>query len=311
MVGCGGPSAPDVPPADVSLGDTWTRPADGAVMVYVPAGEFGMGSTEAQFQEAVSQCVDDGYNRNDCEALFGVEKPVHTVTLDGFWIDRYEVTNAQYAAFLNDQGNQTEGGVTWLDIEGDGCLIEQSDGEFRPKSGYADHPVICVSWYGARAYAEWVGGRLPTEAEWEYAARGPDGNVYPWGDDFDGARANFCDTNCTYDWGATEYDDGYERTAPVGSFPDGVSWCGVQDLVGNVWEWTRSLWGEDWQEPDFGYPYDPEDGRENLEAGNDVLRVSRGGAYYRRPRNVRCASRSGYDSDNRSWGHGFRVVVSP
>jgi formylglycine-generating enzyme required for sulfatase activity len=142
---------PDVPPPNASLGDTWTRPTDEAVMVYVPAGEFEMGSTEGDSDE----------------------QPVHDVTLDGFWIDKHEVTNAQFAAFLNEKGNQEEGGTTWLELDSDDCLIEKSGEEFRPKSGYADHPVVEVSWYGAKAYAKWVGGQLPSEAEWEYAARGP------------------------------------------------------------------------------------------------------------------------------------------
>ena len=128
-------------------------------MVYVPGGTFQMGSTEGD---------DD-------------EQPVHEVTLDGFWIDKYEVTNAQFVAFLNEKGNQEENGEEWLELEDVDCNIELTGGEFRPKNGYADHPVIEVSWCGARAYAEWVGGRLPTEAEWEKAARGIDGQTYPWG----------------------------------------------------------------------------------------------------------------------------------
>jgi formylglycine-generating enzyme required for sulfatase activity len=271
-------------------------------MVYVPAGEFEMGSTEAQFQEAVEQCVDDGQERDDCEGWFGDEKPAHTVSLDGFWIDKYEVTNAQFAAFLNEKGNQEVGGTTWLELDSDYCLIEESGGEFQPKSGYADHPVVEVSWYGARAYAEWVGGQLPSEAEWGYAARGPEGQIYPWGNEFDGTRLNFCDVNCAHDWRATGYDDGYEETAPVGSFPDGASWCGALDMAGNVWEWTRSLYEV--------YPYDPDDGREDLEAGGS--RVLRGGAFYSASRLVRCAFRDLRDLPfDRSWDLGFRVVVSP
>jgi len=119
------------------------------VMIYVPAGEFEMGSTQGDSDE----------------------QPVHTVALDGFWIDRTEVTNAQFAAFLNDQGNQTEGGAAWREFERVCCPIERAGNEYRPQSGYADHPVIEVRWYGAAAYCEWVGARLPTEAEWEYATR--------------------------------------------------------------------------------------------------------------------------------------------
>ncbi|MBN1922754.1 MAG: SUMF1/EgtB/PvdO family nonheme iron enzyme, partial [Anaerolineae bacterium] len=189
--------APSATPApELKLGATRTREADGMVMVYVPAGEFQMGSTQ----------YDD-------------EQPVHTVALDGFWLDRTEVSNAQYAAFLSATGNQSEGGATWLDSTDEDCLIEQVGNTFRPKSGYAQHPVIEVTWYGAATYCEWAGGRLPTEAEWEYAARGPEGLTYPWGNTFDGTRLNFCEKNCNYDWADKSVDDGYKFTAPVGSYP--------------------------------------------------------------------------------------------
>jgi formylglycine-generating enzyme required for sulfatase activity len=182
------------------------------VMVYVPGGTFQMGSSEGD-----SGAHDD-------------EFPQHTVTLDDFWIDQTEVTNAQFAAFLNDQGNQTEGGTTWLELEDEYCLIEQVEGQYRPKSGYADHPVIEVSWYGADAYCGWVGAQLPTEAKWEYAARGKQGYIYPWGND-----APTCERaqgECS------------GRTVPVGSLPDGASWCGALDMAGNVWEWTADWYGD-------------------------------------------------------------------
>jgi formylglycine-generating enzyme required for sulfatase activity len=107
------PSAGETPPTDATLGDTWTRPADGAEMVYVPAGEFLMGSSE------------------DDPDAYSNEKPRHTVSLDAFWIDKHEITNAQYAAFLNDQGNQEEGGSTWLDLKSGYCLIEEVGGQFQ------------------------------------------------------------------------------------------------------------------------------------------------------------------------------------
>jgi formylglycine-generating enzyme required for sulfatase activity len=115
-------------------------------------------------------------------------------------------------------------------------------------SDKSNHPVVCVDWHGAKAYCEWAGGRLPTEAEWEKAARGPDGQKYPWGDELDGSLANFCDTNCPDDWKNEGYNDGYGLTAPVGSYPGGASFYGVHDLGGNVWEWTGSEYKP--------YPYD-------------------------------------------------------
>jgi formylglycine-generating enzyme required for sulfatase activity len=259
-------------------------------MVYVPAGEFEMGSTEAQFQEAVEQCVDAGNERDDCEGWLGDEKPAHTVSLDGFWIDKYEVTNAQFAAFLNEEGNQEEGGVTWLELDSDHCLIEESGGEFQPKSGYADHPVVDVSWYGAKAYAEWVGGRLPTEAEWEYAARGPEGRIYPWGDE-----EPTCDL--------AQYVGCSGDTVPVDSLPNGASWCGALNMAGNVWEWVA-----DWYDGDY-YARSPLENPGGPEDGG--YRVFRGGAFSHNARHVRCASRNGGHPHHRYLDGGFRVVVSP
>jgi len=247
-------------------GDTRSRSTDGMVMVYVPGGTFQMGSTDGG---------DD-------------EKPVHAVTLDSFWIDQYEVTNEQFAAFLNEQGNQTEGGATWLDLEDEDCLIEGEGGEYRPKSGYQDHPVIEVSWYGAQAYCEWAGGRLPTEAEWEYAARGPDGNTYLWGEAFECSRGNFYGESC----------DGYERTAPVGSFEDGASWCGALDMAGNVWEWVVDWYGE--------YLSTAQKNPTGPEAGD--YKVLRGGSWVTSPISVRSANRYGDIPDVRFGGVGFRCV---
>jgi len=103
-----------------------------------------------------------------------------------------------------------------------------------------DQPVVCVDWFQAHSYCEWAGGRLPTEAEWEYAARGLERLIFPWGDIFDGTRLNYCDANCDFDWALTDdtFDDGYTYTAPVGRFPAGASWCGALDMAGNVHEWV-------------------------------------------------------------------------
>jgi formylglycine-generating enzyme required for sulfatase activity len=157
----------------LSVGVAGTRIWDGMTEVYVPAGELEMGSDEGDSDE----------------------RPVHAVALDGLWLDRTEVTNAQFAAFLNEGGNQEEGGVTWLDLGDEDCLIERVRGTCQPRSGYGDHPVVEVTWFGARAYCERVGAQLPTEAQWEYAARGPQGWVFPWGDAFHGTRTNYRDAN--------------------------------------------------------------------------------------------------------------------
>jgi formylglycine-generating enzyme required for sulfatase activity len=235
-------------PADAQLGDSWTRPADGMVMVYVPAGEFEMGSEDGDPDE----------------------RPVHTVALGAFWIDQTEVTNGQFVAFLNRQGNQTEGGVTWLDLDDEDALIELGGGKFVPKTDYGDHPVIEVSWYGAQAYCEWAGGRLPTEAEWEYAARGPDALTYPWGDDppdCSSAQSSSCDG----------------ETVPVGSLPAGASWCAALDVAGNAFEWVS-----DWYSASY-YGTSPRENPEGPPSGE--YRILRGGSWFHDPYYTRGANR--------------------
>jgi formylglycine-generating enzyme required for sulfatase activity len=206
-------------PTEISM----VSEVDGMVMVNVPEGSFLMGSTS-----------DDSYADAD-------EFPQHKVYLNEFWIDRTEVTNAMFASFLNEEGNQSEGEETWLDVGGENVRIEKVSGEWRAVSGYVDHPVVGVTWYGARAYCGWAGRRLPSEAEWEKAARGTDGGMYPWGDDFDSSLANVDDKKVGEFYTMTCSPlgcDGYDRTAPVGSFPGGASPYGALDMAGNVWEWV-------------------------------------------------------------------------
>ncbi len=317
--------APTGTPAPI---ETQTRPRDGMVMVYVPAGQFEMGMSDAQVDQALRACkaVND-----DCEQEgFKDEQPAHTVALDTFWIDQTEVTNMQFAAFLNEQGNQSEeinsqfaewlmghssyssiynqveGKVYWLE-PGLYGLIGQVGGEFRPKSGYADYPVIEVSWYGAAAYCDWVGGRLPTEAEWEYAARGPDSLMYPWGNTFDGTRLNHRDASFVFKpFGRdTAYDDGYARWAPVGTYPDGASWCGALDMAGNVWEWVDDWYGDDY------YAHSPTANPQGpATAGPYNLRVRRGGSWYDSAWAVAAYRRGEVPSSLRVHWVGFRCAVS-
>ena len=282
----GATSSPaEAPPREPlpSAGDTWMRPADGMVMVHVPAGEFEMGSTEAGSHA----------------------QPVHTVSLRAFWIDRTEVTNARVARFLNEGGNQTEGGVTWLDLEDEDCLIERVGGEYRPKGGYADHPVIEVSWYGAASYCDWAGARLPTEAEWEYAARGPAGAAYPWGPDFDCSRGNFDDETQvdSYVVPGGAGCDGYDRTAPAGRFSAGASWCGAQDLAGNVWEWVADRFDKEY------YSRSPSESPAGPSRGD--YRGVRGGSWRFYPGLVRSAVRVGLASGVTFDNIGFRCARGP
>lgn len=282
-------STANLPPPNPEAGESRTRPADGMEMVYVPAGEFMMGSEEGE---------DD-------------EQPVHAVAVDGYWIDRTEVTNAQFAQFVTETDYETtaeQEGSGYIYVDGEWGWVDGADWRhpFGPDSDLAgrdEHPVVLVSWSDANAYCEWAGGRLPTEAEWEKAARwdeeAQEARVYPWGDTFDGTRLNFCDSNCPFDWQDDSVDDGYEYTAPVGSYPDGASYYGALDMAGNVLEWTGSAY-----EP---YPYDPDDGRENM-TRTDVRPVLRGGSWNIDVNFVRAAIRNDLDPAVRSFIVGFRCA---
>lgn len=154
------------------------------------------------------------------------KKIVTTVTLEYFKLSAHEITNSQFAQFLNSKGNQTQGGVPWLNLEH--SRITRQDDEFTVTPGYENHPVTHVSWDGAQAFAEWIGGRLPTEAEWEYAARDRGQEIkYPWGDgEPDSTRANF--KNHVGD------------TTPVGSYPPNQ--LDLYDMAGNVQEWCYDMY---------------------------------------------------------------------
>lgn len=182
-------------------------------MVFIPAGEFEMGDHH-------------GVGNDD-------ELPVHTVYLEAFYMDKYEVTNAQYARFLNEYGRNDDGnGHELLNIGYSDCLITRSGNTYTPKSGYGNHPVIAVSWYGAGAYAQFYAKRLPTEAQWEKAARGGlAGKKYPLGNSISHDDANY---------GGTGGRDIWQETSPVGSFaPNGY---GLYDMAGNVAEWCADAY---------------------------------------------------------------------
>ena len=267
------------PPGGAKLGDMWIRPADEMVMVYVPAGEFQMGSTDAQVDEAHAQCN----QFSACpRTTFEDQKPLHTVTLDEFWIDRTEVTNAQYRRCVETGACAAPGFVN----------IGFQD------AARADHPMVFVSWYEADDYCAWAGARLPTEAEWEYAARGPEGLVFPWGNEFEGTRVNYCDVNCTWSTKDSAVDDGFKEAAPVGSYPTGASWCGALDLAGNVEEWAADWFGE--------YSSTPVENPTGPSSGEG--RVARGGAFNFTPAGLRGASRFGYPSGKSWYQTGFRCA---
>ena len=234
---------------------------------------------------------------------YGDEMPQFSCTLikKPFCISRYPITVAQYQAFVDAGGYEqerfwTEVGRAWLRDEN----IDEPQ-QFGNKFQTLNHPQVGISWYEAMAFCAWLTEasgqevRLPTEVEWERAARHTDGRIYPWGDEFESARCNMSDT-------------GVGITSAVGIFPNGDAEGGAADMAGNILEWTTSLWGKDPFGAEFNYPYDPSDGRENLDAPDSVYRVLRGGAFFVNRNFVRCAVRFGDPPHGRYHYVGMRVV---
>ncbi len=226
-------------------------------MIAIAGGSFFQGSNDGQ----------------------SAEKPAHHVALSPFCIDRTEVTVADYKA-CSDRGDclPAPNDVNWAGIsaaekKGFGAVCNARD-----PNGRAKHPINCVDHRAAANFCARAKKRLPTEGEWEFAARGPDGRTYPWGNEApDGTRLNACGKECT-GWGKsigqampTMYpdDDGFPATAPVGSFPKGASRFGLEDVVGNVWEWTADLYG----------PYTDADAKDPTGSTSGAERVIRGGAF--------------------------------
>ena len=191
---------------------------------------------------------------------------------------RYPITNCEYKFFVEDSGRKAP---------------EHWKRKFIPP-GLEYHPVVHVTWNDAAAYCEWLSEktqktyRLPSEAEWEKAARGKDGRIYPWGNTWNPANVN-------------SREGGRGGTSEVGSYSFGASPYFLLDMSGNVWEWTRTIWDEG----KYKYPYQAEDGRENMDRGDDITRVLRGGSFYLNVDLARCACRFGYYPDLRTSTSGF------
>ncbi len=263
--------------------EKWLLPKEPLLgFVEIPEGKFRMGEGEA----------------------------LHEVDLSPYYMARWPVTVAQFRAFV-------------AATEHEGMPKEVLE---RPGS----EPVVAVTWHEALAYARWLGERLreeaekkkasgwgeesgerafwqglasgdlsvclPSEAEWEKSARGADGRTYPWGETHEANRAN-------------DVESGVGKVSAVGCFPGGASPYGVEELAGNVLEWTRSVWGPEFETAQYGYPYEASDGREDL--ASPSRRVLRGGAFDNQPRFARCAVRYWFGPDLRNFYVGFRVVVSP
>jgi len=272
--------------------------------VQIPKGGFVMGSED------------------DNVLAFGDEKPQHTFEISyDYWVRRFPVTNAMFAEFVRSTSFETRAereGWCWVWSSKDGKWEKKEGANWKHPlganssiDGLEKHPVVQVCWYDTLAFCGWLTQkhisdlqqgyhfRLPSEAEWEKAARGTDGREWPWGNSFDTARCN-------------SKDGGKLCTTSVRSHvPQGDSVYGVAEMSGNVWEWTITLWGEDRDTPSFDYPYRREDGRENLKAGDGFYRVIRGGSYKDDIRGVRCACRD-IDPPFYSLSNlGFRVFVAP
>jgi iron(II)-dependent oxidoreductase len=218
-------AATPVPSDGQTAGQTRTD-ASGIEQVWVPAGTFKMG-TDAAAIAALEKAGAPAW----VTKAFASETPAHDVTLtSGFWIDKYEVSNKAFGAFVDAGGYTTkalwsDAGWAWLGSKDVARLPLHCQGDV------PEHPRMCVTWFEAEAYAAWRAGRLPTEAEWEYAARGPESRVYPWGDEFDIDRANVVNS---------------VAPKPVGGYPTGVSWVGAHDMAGNAMEWVA-----DWLDPAY------------------------------------------------------------
>ena len=216
------------------------------------------------------------------------EKPQHTIFIKSFFLDILPVSNADFAIFLNHQGLKNQQGDVLYDHQDSDARIHQRNLLWQSDLTYELHPVNEVSWVGARDYCAWLNKRLPTEAEWEKAARGIDGRKYPWGNAAPNARLAL--------FGAP-----YNSSPPVDAFPDGASPYGILDMAGNQWEWVSSIY-----QP---YPYKADDGRENQNAG--PIRSTRGGGHDSNAEEISTTHRGRFLSRNPKAGHhniGFRCA---
>jgi len=253
----------------ISISKTKKNVKDNADMILIPAGEFVMGS-------------------NDNDFGIGDEKPIHKVTLDGYYIYRTAVTVAQYLKFCEETGHK-----------------KPSSFDFNPNWSKRDHPIVNVSYDDALEYCKWASGnkpgsvRLPTEAQWEKAASWDDAKKqkrkFPWGDEFDKSKL-WCSTAKLGDAGGTK---------AVGSFPSGASAYGALDMAGNVWQWCS-----DWYDKDFyGSRLATDRNAENQSVGEKKYRVLRGGSWLvNYPFNFRSSTRGYFEPDNRNFSGGFRCA---
>ena len=251
-----------------AAGEVRISPVDGMRMVYVPAGEFIMGSDKGEKNE----------------------RPAHKVNLDAYWIDQTPVTNVMFTQFLNVMEEMNRVDPAWADLSSTIFHITKTNGGWQAQKNYEQHPVVMVNWFAAQAYCQWAGRRLPTEAEWEKAARGTDGRKYPWG-------------NAEPNKGLMNFGGQIGGTTRVGSYPQGASPYGALDMAGNVWEWVA-----DWYDKDY-YNQSPGKNPPGPSTGQD--RVMRGGSWYHYGRRFRVYFRTANRPEMGSGDLSFRCAASP
>mgnify|MGYP006278278079 CR=1 FL=1 len=268
-----------------SPGDTWTEPVTGMEFVWVEGGCYMMGQTESEKQYLIDERGKDKYKK-----YYSDERPRHKVCVDGFWMGKYEVTNRQYRLFDSGHSSKDYKGV---DLNQD------------------NQPVADVSWKDARKFVEWLNRKtgqefsLPTEAQWEYAARAGTDTIRFWGDSADDAcrYANVADLTAKRKWsGWTVHDcsDGYAGSAPKGSFKPND--FGLYDMLGNVWEWCEDVYDDD--------AYTKHSRNNPLVASGGSRRVFRGGNWRGDPWGVRAANRNWIPADSTGSNLGFRLCLS-
>ena len=270
--------APTVPPPTKapppSGGEKRKNPADGAALIYVPAGSFQMGLTDDQARFLLDMCD----NCSDT-TIFDASQPVHDVYLDGYWIYRTEVSNAMYAQC-----------VSAGDCDPPASFSSQTHKSYYDKASYANYPVMHVNWDAANRYCHWAGGRLPTEAEWEKAGRGTDGRLFPWGDQLSTQKL----ANVHQLVGDVTAVDDYES---------GASPYGVLNMSGNVWEWVADWYAAGYyrQNSDWNNPLGPSSG--------GSLRSGRGGSWYWSASVSSVGLRDWWQPGKEGSGVGFRCMV--
>jgi len=285
---------------------------DQAGMVYIPEGEFRMGSDTETTKNFCKE------NHSNCDG-FADASPQHTVFLSAFWIDKFEVTNSMFEKFINAKNYKTDAekdgyGEVW---EGGSSIVEDSQkvsgadwrhptGPGSSISGLENHPVVQVSWRDAKLYCQWAGKRLPTEAEWEMAARGNSASYFPWGSEFNCQLGNYDDERNIDSFileNGSANCDGFARTAPVGSFLRGKSPYDLFDMSGNVWEWVA-----DWYDKNYylsspsANPLGPSDG---------TMRVYRGGSWFSEMKYLYVPFRQANPPSYHDDITGFRCAANP